>query len=762
MGNCSSKNANDSNAHAPATHDVKKVPTAAKNAPIKKETKVEKIENKAESADSADRWADNPLGDPSEGIDSKTMMAISKIQRQARRKRALSVARAEQQWKMFADLDTQDEAEMLHLAVFMQTLIDTVNTFQDKHDETEGSELQSEDVEGDEDFKVVRLESVEYTNRVSKTISVDPNLYDIPGNKIDPSVAFNIIQVYRNGGKLDRKLIVKILRRAYKMLQKQKPVTRVKLPESCKLTVVGDLHGQLTDLFHILDESGLPDKNNRYIFNGDFVDRGERGVEVVVCLISLYVAHGGQVVCLNRGNHEDLPVCRVYGFEAEVKRKYDDLLFEMFCEVFNHLPLFTVANEALFVVHGGLFHSAQVTIDELDEIDRSDYYVKPAIPYPQNIAGLSSEDARKEFMKQLQRDALWSDPTDEVGCYLNPRGAGVSFGPDIAAQFMELNGLSMVIRSHECVYHGFDLPYAVEELSRNSHKHQKFASPPGLPLLCTLFSASNYTGGDNEGAFMEFYTHPSQDAIPAGKSGLYYVVKQYKTSNTDIDDVAQNNKTSLMELILKRKPALLSAFEAADAQSAGVVSRVEWADIMQRVTQIKIRWLSIIQSIAPKDCLSPTSVAYRVFLDSFSVANKMEGAQSPGADAGAVDQQHIGVMDDMYGQRRKLETVFYFFDLNGDGIITLDEFREGCAMLNKSLHPDYQLTDIDKTLKMMDFDDSGTIDINEFFETFRILDSKDGSVDGVIGLAGDRPKNMAKMVKSNTPKAKATLNVDLD
>jgi hypothetical protein len=49
-------------------------------------------------------------------------------------------------------------------------------------------------------------------------------------------------------------------------------------------------------------------------------------------------------------------------------------------------------------------------------------------------------------------------------------------------------------------------------------------------------------------------------------------------------------------------------------------------------------------------------------------------------------------------------------------VTSLEEFREGCRLLNKNLHPDYQLTDIDHTLKLMDFDGSGTIDINEFFE----------------------------------------------
>jgi hypothetical protein len=49
-------------------------------------------------------------------------------------------------------------------------------------------------------------------------------------------------------------------------------------------------------------------------------------------------------------------------------------------------------------------------------------------------------------------------------------------------------------------------------------------------------------------------------------------------------------------------------------------------------------------------------------------------------------------------------------------VISLQEFREGCEMLNKSLHPDCQLTGIDRALEVMDFDSSGTIDINEFFE----------------------------------------------
>jgi len=103
------------------------------------------------------------------------------------------------------------------------------------------------------------------------------------------------------------------------------------------------------------------------------------------------------------------------------------------------------------------------------------------------------------------------------------------------------------------------------------------------------------------------------------------------------------------------------------------VTRVEWADIMQRVTMIKIRWLSIIETLAPASCLTPTNVDYRAFLAHFSLANNsaIDGEGSVVTGNGRSKDNRIGCMDEMYGQRRKLETVFYFFDSNGDGVSAL-------------------------------------------------------------------------------------------
>ena len=51
--------------------------------------------------------------------------------------------------------------------------------------------------------------------------------------------------------------------------------------------------GQLADLLHILDTAGLPGKGHVYVFNGDFVDRGPCGVEVMCVLLALLLAVPG-------------------------------------------------------------------------------------------------------------------------------------------------------------------------------------------------------------------------------------------------------------------------------------------------------------------------------------------------------------------------------------------------------------------------------------------------------------------------------------
>ena len=605
----------------------------------------------------ADSFSDTLKSD--NDLTSSQLTAVKIIQRLARQKKAINAALAEHQWKIFADFDTRDEAEMLHLAVFMQSLLDNVPDVDGKSSAGVDKHLNdTTHVSGNEDAEEVAIHVDSRNLEIAGAgdcVHGDYEDYDVGKSNITREVAMQVVEVYRKNGRLSVKLVMKLLRTAYRMLKQAENISRIDIPEGCKMTVVGDLHGQLADLLHILDESGLPADDNRYIFNGDFVDRGQHSVECICILLALY-ASDPQNVVLNRGNHEDIAINRVYGFQAECVEKYGELAYGMFCEVFRYLPLFVVANEDIFVVHAGLFHDANVLLSDLEEIDRLDYVTRPAVLYPECTEGMSREDARKEYLKQLQRDALWSDPMEELGVEDNPRGAGVCFGPDVAESFMSNNGISMVIRSHECVRTGFCLHY-LNDFETN-------ICPPGIPLVSTIFSASNYCNGDNFGAYITILPHKFSESQPVGSSGLYYAVHRFKTSSAEIA-LEVTNKVSLSGLIVRKKNALRMSFQAIDKSNLGQVSRAEWADVMLRVTGIKIRWLAIMKSLVPPNALTPRTVDYIDFLAAFTKEGLALLEQSSGATS---ESAGLTMMDAMYVQRKKLETVFYYFDTNGDGV----------------------------------------------------------------------------------------------
>jgi serine/threonine-protein phosphatase with EF-hands len=608
-------------------------------------------------------------------LSSSQLVAIKIIQRLARQKKAFRSAIREHQWKIFADFDTRDEAEMLHLAVFMQSLLDNVPDADGKvagNDtlwEGSGTSVDGASVDGSIDGSDILVEADSKSLEIATIgdhVHGDYRDYDVGKSNITKEVAMQIIEVYRKDGRLSVKLVMKLLRTAYRMLKQADNISRIDIPEGCKMTIVGDIHGQLPDLLYILDESGMPANDNRYIFNGDFVDRGQHSVECICILLALY-ASDPQNVVLNRGNHEDIAINRVYGFQAECVDKYGELAYGMFCEVFRYLPLFVVANDDIFVVHAGLFHDPDVVFSDLEEIDRLDYVTRPTILYPENTEGMNAEDTRKEYLKQLQRDALWSDPMEELGVEDNPRGAGVCFGPDVAGIFMQRNNLSMMIRSHECVRTGFCLHY--------QNDFETNVCPPGVPLVCTIFSASNYCNGDNFGAYITILPHKFSGSQPVGNSGLYYAVHRFKTSSAELS-LEVTNKMSLSSLIVRKKNALRMSFQAIDKNNSGQVSKAEWADVMLRVTGIKIRWLAIMKSLVPPESLSLRTVDYIGFLDAFTHEDVAKAAQ--GADGAASETAGLIMMDAMYVQRKKLETIFYYFDTDGNGV---REFAFFCILM---------------------------------------------------------------------------------
>ena len=218
---------------------------------------------------------------------------------------------------------------------------------------------------------------------------------------------------------------------------------------SAPVIICGDIHGQIYDLLELFKKGGdIP--NSRYIFMGDYVDRGYNGVEVLELLLALKIKYPEHITLL-RGNHESRQICFAYGFYEEITRKYGNAnAWEYFTDLFDYLPLAALVEGKIFCVHGGLSPYIS-TIDQIRLINR-----KMEIP-----------------REGVFCDLMWSDPDDIETWIISCRGAGWIYGWKVVDEFTHINNLELICRAHQLVMEGFK--YWFEKKN-----------------LCTVWSAPNY------------------------------------------------------------------------------------------------------------------------------------------------------------------------------------------------------------------------------------------------------------------------------
>lgn len=288
-----------------------------------------------------------------------------------------------------------------------------------------GSKDKSKVVQLDIDDMIQRLLDVGYTGKVSKSLC------------------------------LKNAEIVAICQAAREVFLNQPTLIELSPP----VKIVGDVHGQYSDLIRLFEMCGFPPAAN-YLFLGDYVDRGKQSLETILLLLCYKIKYPENFFLL-RGNHECANVTRVYGFYDECKRRCNIKTWKTFIDVFNCLPIAAIVASKIFCVHGGLSPS----LHSMDDIKR--------IQRPTDVPDYG-----------LLNDLLWSDPSDSAADWEdNERGVSYCFGKAVINDFLVRYDMDLICRAHMVVEDGYEF--------WNDR------------TLVTVFSAPNYCGEfDNYGACM--------------------------------------------------------------------------------------------------------------------------------------------------------------------------------------------------------------------------------------------------------------------
>jgi len=331
-------------------------------------------------------------------------------------------------------------------------------------------------------------------------------------------------------------------------------------------------------------------------------------------------------------------------------------------------------------------------------------------------------------------DLLWSDPGGprHNGASQNDRGCGCIFGEDIVDEFFEDNPpLNLIIRSHEKKESGFE-----------KHFDGK---------LLTVFSASNYCGDNgNNGAVVELKPDFSYDVhkfyATLGNTGDAKFSDRYCTLSASV-------AAKLIHRIAAHRLQLLDYYAGCVQRARGrksepsiqvyvhvavkirthvpqvkneeaVITRVEWARGLKVVLGLKISFLFLqtllgvpLKGVDGKNKGKFNYVKWLAKFSPMTAKLKFEGMEG---EAPEVKDTLLKIVHILQKHRVAVKTMFRYFDLNGDGVISPEELANGLVCLGKVYDESFKLDEVNTLVAHLDKDKNNSIDYSEFLDTFTV------------------------------------------